>query len=174
MTLRPAAAWRALRAADPPWWAPLVRHVLPLSILPALAWPVGQALSGELAWSASALGGSFVATVAFVLASILVLALGLFVLAPAFTSGRQWSRSVAVAAYAATPVLVSGVLLVLPVLLIAVLVCCLHGCALCYGGVQAMLGCRQSEAAFFVAAAAMFGVVASLVVGGLCSAAGLI
>jgi hypothetical protein len=114
------------------------------------------------------------ATLAFVLASVLLLALGFFVLSPAFTTGRNWSRSVAVAVYAATPVLLSGALLVLPVLVIAVLVCCLHSCVLCYGGVQAVLGCRESEAAFFVAAAAMFAVLASLVVGGLCSAAGLI
>jgi hypothetical protein len=174
VTFRPAHGWAALREADPGPGATFLRHVLPLSLLPALAWPVGQASSGRLPYALAALGGSFAATLGFVIASILALAAGLFVLSPAFAGPRHWGRSFAVAAYAATPILLSGALLFLPVLIIASLVAGLHSCALCYIGVQRMLGCREAEAASFVAAASMFALVASVLLGGLCSAAGLI
>jgi len=37
-----------------------------------------------------------------------------------------------------------------------------------------VLGCRESEAAFFVAAACMLALVGGLLLGGLCSAVGLL
>jgi len=174
VTFRPAAAWDALRAADPGWGATLARHVLPLSLLPAVAWPLGQAASGRLPLTFGGLGASFLATLALAVASVLVLAAGFFALSPAFAAPRHWGRSMAVAAYAATPVLLSGALLVMPVLVVASLAACVHGFALCYLGVQRLLDCPEPDAAFFVASAAMFALVASLALGGLCSAAGLI
>ena len=174
ITFRPAAAWDAVRRKDPPWLSTLAGHVLPLALLPAGAWPIGQAWSGRLPFTFSGLGGSLLATVVLALASVLVFAAGLFVLSPAFGAPRHWGRAVAVAGYAATPVLLSGALLVMPVLVIASLAACVHSFALCYLGVQRLLGCPQADAAFFVAAATMFAVVASLLLGGLCSAAGLI
>ena len=148
--------------------------MLPLALLPALAWPVGQAASGDLAWSPQALAASFVTTLASSLATVLLLAAAFYLLAPFFDASRHWSRSVGVAAYAATPVLAAGALLVLPVLIVACVVACLHAFALCYLGVQQMLGCRESDAAFFVAAACMAALVLSMLLAGLCGAVGLL
>lgn len=50
----------------------------------------------------------------------------------------------------------------------------LHCFALCYLGLQSVLGCREADAAGFVAAACMFTGIASSVLGALCSAAGVI
>ena len=174
MVLRPSAAWTALRAADPSWLRTFLRHALPLSLLPALAWPLGQAAAGDLSWTLRALVGLSLSTLALSVAVILALAAALCVLAPAFEARRNWNRSVAVAAYAATPVLLSGALLLMPVLIMVSVIACLHACALCYGGVQAVLGCPERDAAFFVAAAGMLSLLASLVLGGLCSAAGVL
>jgi hypothetical protein len=171
---RPATAWGPLLAVDPPWTTPLLRVALPLSVLPAFAWPIGQAASGDASWAPGAMAGSFVSTAVFAIATILLLAAGFYVLAGFFDLQRQWGRSVALAAYASSPVLLSGALLVMPVLVIACLVACLHCFALCYLGAQRLLGCSESDAAFYVAAAWMFMLVSSMLAAGLCSAAGLI
>lgn len=171
MTLRPSAAWDRLRAADPPWTVSLLRHALPLSLLPAVAWPLGQMWSGDLRM---ALATSVVSTIAFTLAAVIVFAAAFYVLSPAFDVPRAWGRCVALAAYASTPVLLAGALLVVPATVVVCVAALIHCCALCYLGAQQVLGCRESEAAFFIAAAAILSVVGSLILGGLCSAAGLI
>jgi len=174
ITFRPDGAWRALRAADPSWIASLLRHALPLSLLPALAWPLGQAWSGELPWVPAAVVASLVSSVLLIFASILVLAAAFYLLCPFFDMPRAWPRSVAVAAFASTPVLLAGALLVIPGMIVASVASLIHSCALCYLGVQRVLGCRESEAAFFVAAACMLALVGGLLLGGLCSAVGLL
>lgn len=174
ITLRPAAAWDALRDADPSWPAALLRHALPLSLLPASAWPVGQALAGRLDWSLQAFAASFVSTLFFYVASVLLLAAGFYVLGPFFEAARAWRRAVALAAFASTPVFLAGALLVMPALIAASVVAFVHCCALCYLGAQRLLGCPEADAAFFVAGAFVFMLMTSLVLGALCSAAGLI
>jgi Yip1 domain len=174
MTFRPGAAWEAVKEADPSWTASVLRHALPLSFLPALAWPLGRVASGELPWAGGAVGASFLSTVLLSLAAILVFAVAFYLLCPFFDMPRAWHRSVAVAAFASTPVLLVGGLLFIPGMIVASVASLVHCFALCYLGVQRLLGCRESEAAFFVAAAAMLSLVGSLLLGGLCSAAGLI
>jgi Yip1 domain len=174
ITFRPDGAWQALRAADPPWIESVLRHALPFSLVPALAWPLGQAWSGELPLMPAALTASLVSTVLLTLASILVLAAAFYLLCPFFDMPRAWPRSVAVAAFASTPVLLAGGLLVVPGMIVASVASLIHCFALCYLGVQRVLGCRESEAAFFVAAACMLALLGGLLLGGLCSAIGLI
>ena len=144
-----------MRAAPPRWLVSLAVQVLPFALLCALAWP---ALS----------------TVLISLAAVMMLGLGFFALAPVFGVARSWDRSLAVAAYASTPVLLSWFLLLYPLLMILPIVALLHCFALCYLGVQHVLECKESEAALFVAAAWIFSALGSMLLGGLCSAAGLI
>ena len=80
----------------------------------------------------------------------------------------------AVAAYASTPVLLSWFLLLYPPFIVLPIVGLLHCFALCYLGVQQVLECRESEAALFVAAAWVFSGIGGMLLGGLCSAAGLL
>jgi len=144
-----------VRAAVPRWPVSLAVQVLPSALLCALAWPR-------------------VSTVLISLAAVTTLGIAFFVLAPVFGVARSWDRSVAVAAYASTPVLLSWFLLLYPLLMILPIVALLHCFALCYLGVQQVLDCRESEAAMFVAAAWVFSTVSSMLVGGLFSAAGLL
>ena len=87
---------------------------------------------------------------------------------------RSWDRSLAVAAYASTPFFLGWSLLLYPPLAVLAVVGLLHSFALCYLGVQRVLGCRESEAALLVAAAWVFSVAGGMLLGGLCSAAGVI
>jgi hypothetical protein len=152
---RPTHAWQAVRAARPTWRASLAIQALPFALLCAIPWPA-------------------VSTVVLALVCVVMLALGFFVLAPWFDVPRSWDGSMAVAAYASTPVLASWFLLVFPVFAVLPVVALLHCFSLCYLGVQQVLGCRESEAAMLVAAAWVLSGFASMLVGGLCSAAGLI
>ena len=151
----PTRAWLAVRAAQPSWAASLLVQVLPFALLWMLAWPS-------------------ISTVLFVLAGVAVLALGFFLLAPWFEARRSWDGSMAVAAYASTPALAAWLLLVYPPLAVLPVAALLHAFALSCLGVQHILDCRSSEAELFVAGAWLFSAVASVLLGGLCSAAGLL
>jgi hypothetical protein len=171
---RPAAAWDALRTANRPWSVPLLRHVAPLALLPAVAWPVGQVGSGVLPAQPGTLLGAFGATFAFSVASVLLLALALYAVSPFFRCQRRWHRCFSVAAYASTPVLVSGALLFIPMLLIACFAAFAFFFVLCDMGVKQVLGCREDEADSFVVVACVLAAIGSMALGALCSAAGLI
>jgi Yip1 domain len=161
---RPDEAWAAVRALDPPWYASLLRYALPLSLLPAVAGPLGHG---------APFLPTFPVTAVLTLATVLLLALGFYFLAPPFRTSRQWNRSVALAAYASTPVFIAGALLITPVLAIVMVPALIHSFALCHVGLQPMLGCRDSDTPEYVASAFVFAGVGSFLLGGLCSAAGL-
>ena len=152
---RPTRAWEALRAQPPRWYASLAGQALPFSALCALAWP-------------------FFSTLFLALASVLILAGGFYLLAAWFGARRSWDGAMALAAYASTPVLVSWFLLVFPPFAVVPVVALLHCFALCYLGVQQVLGCRESEAALLVAAAWVFSALCSMLLGALCGAAGIL
>jgi hypothetical protein len=141
--------------ARPRWAASLFVQVVPFALLCAVAWPG-------------------VSTIVLSLAAVMILALALFLLAPWFEAARSWDRAMAVACYASTPVLLSWFLLVFPPFAIVPVIALMHSFALCYLGVQQVLECRESEAALLVAGAWLFSAVASMVVGALCGAAGLV
>jgi hypothetical protein len=163
--LQPIQAWRSVRAADPSWRRTLFGVALPLSVLPAVAWPLGKGLP---------LLPSMVETVALSVATVLLLALGFYALAGFFEAKRHWSRAVALATYASVPVFLTGALLVVPVLVVASVGGFLYTLGMLYVGAQAMLDCRERDAAAYVASGCMFTGMTSMLLGGLCSAAGLI
>jgi len=167
-----------LRREDASWVRTLSSHVLPLALLPAVAWPVGQALEGRLpdfdatplAALAAAFGATFLATVA----SVIALAAGLWLCEGPAGVVRNWSRSMLVAAYAGTPVLLSGALLFLPVLVLASLIAMLHCFALCHSGARDVLGCPATVADGFTAASIVVAFAVTLAFGALCGAAGIL
>jgi hypothetical protein len=170
---RPEITWRAIRAADPSVSRTFLTHAVPLSFLPSIAWPIGRALAG-VAPSGSEIAVSFLSTLLLTLACVLLLASGIYLFATFFGARRNWRRSVAVSAYAATPVLLCGGFLVVPLLVIASVGGFLYGLGLCATGMRAMLDCKEGQAAAYVAAAGGFFGVSSMLLGALCSAAGLI
>jgi hypothetical protein len=144
-----------VRAARPSWAASLFVQVMPFALLWLLAWPS-------------------ILTVVLALAAVTMLAFGFFVLAPWFDVRRSWDGSMAVAAYASTPVLVAWLLLDYPPLVVLPVAALLHAFALSCLGVHHVLDCKTSEAELFVAGAWLFSTVGSVLVGGLCGAAGFL
>jgi hypothetical protein len=178
MVFTPSSEWTVLASAVPSWRASLFGYVLPLALFPAALWPAGQMASDSPppGWTASApqFASAFTTTLALALASVVLLAAAFYVLAPVFDVRRSWDRSMTVAAYSSTPVLLAAPLLVSPVLAIGTILGLFHGLALCYLGLQEVQRCRESESALFVAAASFCSGLALLVLGGLCSAAGVL
>ena len=171
--LRPSLTWQAIRAEDPRALRTLLTHAFPLALLPSIAWPVGRALEGAGEGFESVAAG-FTATLLLTLACLVLLACGLYVLARFFEATRNWRRSFAVACYAATPVLLCGALLFVPLLVIASIGGFLYGLGLCAMGVQIVLDCREGQTAAYVASAGVFLGATAMALGALCSAIGLI
>ena len=169
--VRPSHAWSEIRAADPGWAATFFGYALPLTLLPALAWPSGRSLAGP---AAEGFAGAFAATFLLTMACHLLFAAALFALAPIFGAIRDWNRAVALACYSATPVLLCGALLVIPVLVIASVGGLLLAIGVCATGMPVMLGCRSDDVPAYLATAAFCFGLASIALGALCSAIGLI
>jgi hypothetical protein len=171
---RPSEGWDRLRAADAPWTRPLLRHALPAALVLAIAWPIAQAANGTPPSGLGRLAADAARVVLLSLAAVMALASGFHVLGPLFRVRRHWSRAVAVAAYAATPAFLAGALFAIPFLAVLGMVAFLHCFGLSYLGVQQVLGCRESDAMGYAVAAWCFGGLATMLLGGLCSAAGVL
>ncbi len=178
IVVSPRGEWDAVRAENPPWWMALFGHVLPLAFLPALAWAVGRTASTGMVIDPAALSlsfaGSVVITVLLSLVSVLLLAAAIYLLAPMYDTERNWSRAVSVAAYGSTPVLLAGVLLVMPIMVIASMVAMLHNFLLYYVGLQRVIGCRESSAAEYLAVSCLIAAMFSGAFGAAGSALGLL
>jgi hypothetical protein len=159
--LRPAAGWAAVRERDPS----ASRSFFGTALLPAIAWPLGK----ELPFLPS-----FSSTLVLSLSSVLLLACGVYLLAAFFGAQRNWQRSVAVAAYATSPVFLSGALLVIPVLVIVSVLAFVHYLVLCAVGLRTLLRCKEDDVAGYVASASVFAGATAMALGALCSAMGMI
>ena len=114
----PDAEWDAVKTACPSVAVVLYTHAIPLSLLPAVGWGIGTfcfsaTVSGDPVSAVQFGAGTFL----LCLISIGLYALACNLILPLYGGVRDWRRAYAVAAYASTPVLVTGVLLVLPVLI---------------------------------------------------------
>ena len=176
IVVSPRSEWDAVRAENAPWWIPLFGHVLPLAFLPAIAWAVGRGAANALDASApsSSLAGSIVVTVLLLLVSVALLAAAIYLLAPMYDIERNWDRAVSIAAYGSTPVLLAGVLLVMPIMVVASMVAMLHNFLLYYVGLQRVIGCKESSAAEFLAVSCLIAAMLSGAFGAAGSALGLI
>jgi hypothetical protein len=163
--LRPAAGWAAVRERDPSASRSFFGTALPLALLPAIAWPLGKKLPFL---------PSFSSTLVLSLSSVLLLACGVYLLAAFFGAQRNWQRSVAVAAYATSPVFLSGALLVIPVLVIVSVLAFVHYLVLCAVGLRTLLRCKEDDVAGYVASASVFAGATAMALGALCSAMGMI
>ncbi len=182
IVLWPTEEWEVIEKEVAKPLVLLSGFVLPLACIPAVCWALGLALFGgkgvvagdsaEIDLGRIAHGG-FEALVGS-LASVLLLALSLFVLAPLFARRRSWQRVLQVAAYSSAPVLLAGFLLVMPDLVFVPLFAAVHAFYLLYVGVQRILGTKMDEAAEYVALVVVLLVVASTLLGALGSWSGIL
>ena len=181
MLLHPQAEWEAV-AHEAPGTAILLRNfLLPLCALAAVATLIGM-LAFDTKWNTeygySALReralSIAVATYAFEIASVYLLATVLYFLAR--TEGRRPSFlvSLQVAVFGAIPVLLSGVALVIPFGVIVTVMAMIYSFYLYYLGAERLIGIRPADSAMFIGVALFCMMVLSGVMGAVASALGLI
>ncbi|MBS0338154.1 MAG: YIP1 family protein [Proteobacteria bacterium] len=181
ITIAPGEEWQTVRGEVPDQVALLGRFILPLSCIPAAGWATGLGLSGSHALIGHSAAHSGIAQAAHAgltvllgaAISVYLLAAALYALAPLFTGRRDWPRALQVAAYSSTPVLLSGVVLVLPDLAFTLILAALHSLALLHGGVKSVLGAKSDESAEYTALAMVIFLLASTALGALGSRLGV-
>ncbi|MET0181788.1 MAG: Yip1 family protein [Caulobacterales bacterium] len=100
--IQPRAEWERVAAAPPPAMSVLTRHVVPLALLAGLISFAGGLLSAQAPVFAA------LTSLVFFLALIVgvyIWALAIDLMAPLFGGESEWRASMALAGYAATPVL---------------------------------------------------------------------
>ncbi|CAN0119991.1 unnamed protein product [Phaeothamnion confervicola] len=161
LTAAPENEWRAIRNEAPRAGSVLALFVLPLSLIPAASWSLGLLLYGNDAGgshteldSIQIVRGGLVAYLGMVL-SIGLCAASINIVAPLFACRRDWPRALQVAAYSASPVLIAGLVLLVPNLAYVLILPFFHSLYLQYAGLQHVLGVRERDAAEYVALSSM-------------------
>ncbi|MEO7727113.1 MAG: Yip1 family protein [Burkholderiales bacterium] len=180
VTVFPDAEWRVISGETPHPRATFTRFVLPLALIPAASWALdlllfgGYASGGNVSLGASQIFRGGLMAYAGMVLSICLCAASIVIVAPLFTGLRNWSRALQVAAYSSAPVLLGGILLILPNLAFALIVPYFHGLYLQYAGLQHVLAVKERDAAQYVALSTLLLMVLSTIVGALGMWAGLL
>ena len=171
LTVAPGKEWPKIRDEGPRVLPIIALFVLPLALIPAASWSLDLLLFGNDA------GGSHtdldliqivwrgLITYFGVLLSIGLCAASITLLAPLFAGRRNWPRALQVAAYSAAPVLLSGLVLIVPNLAYVLILPFFHSLYLQYAGLQHVLGVRERDAAEYVALSSMLLMVFSTALG---------
>lgn len=169
----PTAEWQAIAASLGREQRLLRAHVVVLSALSALAWALGVAWAPMQPGATLSFMSSVTTTFFLCIVAILLLTLAIVLLLPMYERPRDWRRAWAVSAYSATPLLLCGMLLVVPTLVIAMVVALPYAGYLLYAGLQAVLGVRRGDAAEFAAAAMVAASLLSMLLGAALAALGV-
>jgi hypothetical protein len=179
ITFWPSDEWLVIREEIPGQMALLTGFILPLCFIPAACWSMGLALfagRGVVAADdpnfAQIVQGGLTALLGSV-ASVLLIAVSLYLLVPLFAKSRNWARSLQVAAYSSAPAFLAGVLLILPDLVFGLMIAAVHCFYLQYLGVQAVLGVKSGDAAECVALVIVLFILASTLLGSVGSQVGV-
>jgi hypothetical protein len=168
----PDSAWVAIAARADPVRRIAWRYVVPLALVPAIAWVAGSFLFpddiGGVAGArdARAIWISGLWTFLGSLITVALLATAIAAVAPMYGTRRDFRRAFRVAAFGLTPLWLAGVLLVKPILMLAMLLAGLHTCFLLHAGLRGVLQVKEGDAAEFVAVSLFLTGVATTFVGG--------
>lgn len=174
LIVSPDREWQTIRDEGPRALA-IARYVLPLSLIPGASWSLGLWLFGNatgvdrnaaISGVGPVLYGGWLASVGVVL-WILLSAGSMLALARLFGGKRDWVRTLQVAAYSATPVLIAGLLLIQPDLMSVLIIAFFYSLYLQYAGVQHLLRVKERDAAEYTALSTILLLVSSTGIGGL-------
>lgn len=113
-------------------------------------------------------------TVLLCVVSVVLLAGGIFCIAPIYRPARNWKAAVEVAAYGSSPVLLAGLLMLWPILILVSIIALIPTCYSLVIGLQVRMGFRADEATGCVAIAMVLATLASVVFGALAGMVGLV
>jgi len=169
----PAAEWRVVAAEGATTPRIAFGYVVPMSLLPALAWTAGTAMfpadigGAAVTADAAAAVRAGIGTFAGSVLTVFAFSLAIAAVATLYGVRRDYAGAFRVAAYGATPVWLAGLLLVKPLLILVLPVAVMHACYLCHEGLQIVLGVRPGDAAEYVAISAFLTIAMSVLAGGI-------
>ena len=182
LVLSPDEEWRAIGNEAPRPRSIVGSFVLPLACVPAAAWSVKLALfggeggpdgDGAAMEFAQILQGGLTVWACSVL-SVFFLASSIYLLAPLFVRSRDWPRALQVAAYSSAPALLGGLILAIPDASYAVLLAVFQSCYVMYAGLKRVLGVKEDNAAEYVALSIVLLSIATMLLGALGGALGML
>jgi Yip1 domain len=148
--LTPHTEWLAVAQEKGDTSALFIRYVAILAVIPALARFIGAALVGRYAPVGSSLSGALVIYLSS-FAIVYGLALIIDMLAPMFGAQKDFAAALKLAVYAATPVWIAGIFLLVPGLSFLVILG-LHGVCLLWTGLPILMPVPPEKALPYAAA----------------------
>lgn len=179
---RPRETWPAIAAERLAPVPLLVVYVVPLSLVPAVAWMIGVLRGGyyivipgfgETVPMQRIVTAGILVVVASVF-SVAVLAAAFWLFAPLYGVQRSINRAFKVAAYGTTPVWVAGPVLMVPTLTLFMAAAAFHALYLYVSGLEEVLGVSPGDGAEFVGIAMVLLIAASILLGAALSIAGVL
>lgn len=179
---RPGETWPEIAAERMPPIALIALYVIPLSLIPAVAWMIGVLGGGyyivipgfgevvPLARIATA----GVLVVADSIFSVVILAAAFWLLAPLYCVRRNMHAAFKVAAYGTTPVWLMGAVLLFPVLTLFMAAAVFYALYLYVRGLDDLLGVAPGDGAEFVGIAMVLLISTSILFGAALSMAGVL
>jgi hypothetical protein len=142
--ITPKKEWAVIEGENTPHAKLFIGYVLPLSLIPAIAAFIGYGLIGystfgvhfhSISWGIRQAVIQWIAIVG----GIYVTALVINALAENFGAKKDFDRAFSLVAYSYTPMLIGGILYILPALSVLALFAGLYGLYLLYLGMQPMM-----------------------------------
>ncbi len=178
----PRETWPSIRAERLTPLALVVLYVVPLSLVPAVAWMLGVLRGGyyivipgfgeTVPLERIATAGALLVVVSVF--SVAVLAATFWLLAPLYGVRRNIGDAFKVAAYGTTPLWVAGPVLIVPTLTLFMAAAVFHALYLYVSGLEEVLGVPTSDAAEFVGVAMVILIALSILFGALLSRWGVL
>jgi hypothetical protein len=170
---RPRETWPAIAAERLTPVALLLVYVVPLSLIPAVAWMIGVMRGGyyivipgfgeNVPLERIVTAGVLVVVVSVF--SVVVLAAAFWLFAPLYGVRRTISSAFKVATYGTTPMWMAGPALMVPSLTLFMAAAAFHALYLYVSGLEEVLGVPPGDGAEFVAIAMVFLIGASILFG---------
>ena len=145
--MTPKTEWPVIAAEEPNTAQIFKEYVLPLALIPSIAYIIGLGVIGRGMMSSFSLGLAM-GLIQFILAfvGVYLSAYVIAFLAPKFGSQQDMGRAVQLVAYSYTPAWVAGILSIVPALGILAFVGGLYGLYLMYLGLPHMMKTPQDKA----------------------------
>ncbi|HUP97739.1 MAG TPA: Yip1 family protein [Usitatibacter sp.] len=176
----PNTEWEAIAADPTPTKDMIVKYVLPLAAVAAVASFIGLVVVGQslgpLGTVRLGVGAALVSAIfQVVMAVVMVFVLGFIIdaLAPTFGGTKNMGQAVKVAAYAYTPVWVVGILAIIPILGLLGIIAALYAAYLLYLGLPRLMKSPPDKAVGYTVVVIVVGIVVGWIValmGGLLTA----
>jgi hypothetical protein len=149
--MTPKTEWPVIAGEEPNPGQIVSGYVIPLALIPAVASVLGYGLIGRGMFS-SFTWGIAMAIISFIgaVVGVYLTAFVVNLLAPSFSSQKNFGRAMQLVAYSYTPAWVAGILDIVPVLAVLVAIASLYGLYLVYLGIPHTMKTPQDKVVVYM------------------------